>query len=294
MKVRFLSSVPCALTVGGKYYGVTDGFERFAEITLKDNLFACFSPQNALPLGVFLNENLFFAPPEGVYVCLLRDGAAVYARSFPPRLSETRIVAQERFVADLITVFFQGTLCISLETSAGFYISPLPLRYENATISKHGELYFVEGKNALCIFNARGKKLFDEEVLSYTADEATLKASVKLSGGAKRVLYGEWALAQNECYRISGKIEGTENSGLIAYDFFENFRVGADVSAFLSHELTEKSEKLGAYLGEYAYAFPCENENECGVLRKKGERIYEADYYVTETSGGKITDFKKI
>ena len=70
--------------------------------------------------------------------------------------------------------------------------------------------------------------------------------------------------------------------------------MGADVSAFLSRELTEKSEKLGAYLGEYAYAFPCENENECGVLRKKGERIYEADYYVTETSGGKITDFKKI
>lgn len=131
-------------------------------------------------------------------------------------------------------------------------------------------------------------------MLSYTADEATLKASVKLSGGAKRVLYGEWALAQNECYRISGKIEGTENSGVIAYDFFENFRVGADVSAFLSHELAEKSEKLGAYLGEYAYAFPCENENECGVLRKKGERIYEADYYITETSGGKITDFKKI
>ena len=120
MKVRFLSSVPCALTVGGKYYGVTDGFERFAEITLKDNLFACFSPQNALPLGVFLNENLFFAPPEGVYVCLLRDGAAVYARSFPPRLSETRIVAQERFVADLITVFFQGSLFISLKRPPDF------------------------------------------------------------------------------------------------------------------------------------------------------------------------------
>lgn len=157
MKVRFLSSVPCALTVGGKYYGVTDGFERFAEITLKDNLFACFSPQNALPLGVFLNENLFFAPPEGVYVCLLRDGAAVYARSFPPRLSETRIVAQERFVADLITVFFQGSLCISLETSAGFYISPLPLRYENATISKHGELYFVEEKTRF-VFSTRAAK----------------------------------------------------------------------------------------------------------------------------------------
>ena len=157
MKVRFLSSVPCALTVGGKYYGVTDGFERFAEITLKDNLFACFSPQNALPLGVFLNENLFFAPPEGVYVCLLRDGAAVYARSFPPRLSETRIVAQERFVADLITVFFQGSLCISLETSAGFYISQ-PYRNTANCISSREKTRFVFSTRAAK--NCSTKKCF--------------------------------------------------------------------------------------------------------------------------------------
>ena len=294
MKLRFLSSVPCCLTVDGKYYGVTDGFDRFAEISLKDNLFACFTPQNALPLGVFLNENLFFSPPEGVEVYLLRDGAAVYARSFPPRSFDTRVVAQERFVADLITVYFQGALYISLETAAGFYISHLPLRYETARIKKHSGLYFIEGKNALCIFNARGKKLFDEEVISYSADGGTLKASVKLSGGAKRVLYGEWALGEDECYRISGKIEGTEHSGNLSYDFFENFRVGADVSAFLSRELAERSEQLGAYLGEYTYAFPCDEENECGVLRKKGERIYEADYYRTEISHGKITDLKKI
>ena len=143
MKLRFLSSVPCCLTVDGKYYGVTDGFDRFAEISLKDNLFACFTPQNALPLGVFLNENLFFSPPEGVEVYLLRDGAAVYARSFPPRSFDTRVVAQERFVADLITVYFQGALYISLETAAGFYISHLPLRYETARIKKHGGLYFI-------------------------------------------------------------------------------------------------------------------------------------------------------
>ena len=76
MKIRFLSSVPCALTIGGEYFGITDDFERFAEISLKDNLFACFSPQNALPLGVFLNDRLFFSPPEGVEAYLLRDGAA--------------------------------------------------------------------------------------------------------------------------------------------------------------------------------------------------------------------------
>ena len=136
MKIRFLSSVPCALTIGGEYFGITDDFERFAEISLKDNLFACFSPQNALPLGVFLNDRLFFSPPVGVEAYLLRDGAALYARDFPPRSSEVRITAQERFVSDLITVYFQGGLHVSLETAKGFSVAPLAHYYEHATIKK--------------------------------------------------------------------------------------------------------------------------------------------------------------
>ena len=163
MKIRFLSSVPCALTIGGEYFGITDDFERFAEISLKDNLFACFSPQNALPLGVFLNDRLFFSPPEGVEAYLLRDGAALYARDFPPRSSEVRITAQERFVSDLITVYFQGGLHVSLETAKGFSVAPLAHYYEHATIKKRDGLFFIEGNNALCIFNARGKNFSTEK-----------------------------------------------------------------------------------------------------------------------------------
>ena len=293
MKVRFLSSVPCCLCVDGKYLGVTDTFDRYDDVKLKDNLFACFTPQNALPLGVFLNERLFFSPPEGVEAYLLRDGAAVFARDFPPRSPDTHIVAQERFVADLITVYFQGGLFISIETPAGFYVSPLPLRYENARISKRGELYFIEGKNALCIFNAQGKKIFDESVLSFFFENGTLRCVLPLYGGGNRKLSGEWALTNTDCYPVAKKITGECVSAHRAYDFFENFRIGADVSEFLSRDLQEKSAQLNVFLGDHFYAFPCDDENECGVLRKKGERLFEADYFVAEFSEGKIVDIKK-
>jgi hypothetical protein len=61
MKIYFLSSKPCILTVNGAFFGTVNGFERFAEVSLKDNLFLCFTPENALPVNFFLTENIRFA-----------------------------------------------------------------------------------------------------------------------------------------------------------------------------------------------------------------------------------------
>lgn len=314
MKIRFLSSVPCALTIGGEYFGITDDFERFAEISLKDNLFACFSPQNALPLGVFLNDRLFFSPPEGVEAYLLRDGAALYARDFPPRSSEVRITAQERFVSDLITVYFQGGLHVSLETAKGFSVAPLAHYYEHATIKKRDGLFFIEGNNALCIFNASGKKLFDGEILSYRAEKGTLHTISPFRSGAalpcfakqtdgqgaggaeagdKPLLHDEWAVTEDDCYLIGRTATGGKASAHEAYDFFERYRLGLDVTDFLAKDLADKKEELSAFLGDISYVFPCDDENECGVLRKKGERVFEADYFRAEYDNGRICDLKK-
>lgn len=293
MKIRFLSAVPCALTVGGAYCGITDTFDRYAEIRLKDNLFACFSPQNALPLGFFLNERLFFSPPEGVEVYLLRDGASVYAKDFPARSPDVRIVAQERFLSDLVTVYFQGKVYLSIDTDGGFFVQPLSLRYESAEIKKRDGLFFIEGKNALCIFNARGKKLFDEEINGYSYEGDVLKAELPLYGGG-RVLRGEWALTDEECFSASKKTFGASDEGLKTYDFFENFRTGVDVMQVLSDELKADGDFLRSFLGDYEHVFPCDDENECGVLRKKGARIFEADYFRAEWKEDKITDLQKL
>ena len=73
MKIYFLSSRPCALTLNDAYFGITDGFERFAEISLKDKLFVRFSPENAQPVSFFLTENIRFDPPTGCDIYLLKD-----------------------------------------------------------------------------------------------------------------------------------------------------------------------------------------------------------------------------
>jgi hypothetical protein len=60
MKIYFLASQPCALKIGGTFFGMVNDFERFAEFSLKDNLFVEFIPENALPICFFLNESIRF------------------------------------------------------------------------------------------------------------------------------------------------------------------------------------------------------------------------------------------
>ena len=92
MKIYFLSSRPCALTLNDAYFGLTDRFERFAEISLKDNVFVRFSPENAQPIGFFLNESVRHTPPVGCEVYLLPNALAIYAHDFPPHDLTLKIV----------------------------------------------------------------------------------------------------------------------------------------------------------------------------------------------------------
>ena len=143
MKIYFLSSRPCALMLGGVFFGMTDTFERFAEIEPKDNVFAEFIPEGALPVGFFITEKLRFSPPEHCEVYILKDGIAVYASDFPPSDFSLKIVSQERFIDNLVTVFRQGALQLSLETSKGFFVSPLPPCFETCSIRYECGLFFI-------------------------------------------------------------------------------------------------------------------------------------------------------
>ena len=88
--------MPAALTVNGAYLGIVDGFERSAELALRDNLFVRFEPENALPISFFLTEQIRFSPPENCEVYLLKDGIAIYARDFPPNDCMLKPITQKR------------------------------------------------------------------------------------------------------------------------------------------------------------------------------------------------------
>ena len=300
MKIYFLSSRPCALMLGGVFFGMTDGFERFAEIEPKDNVFAEFIPEGALPVGFFITEKLRFSPPDHCEVYILKDGIAVFAKSFPPSDFALKLVAQQRFRENLVTGVRQGDLQISIETSKGFFISPLSPCFEPCKIFWEHGLFFVEGQGALAAFNAAGECVLNEKISEYRIENDVLSAVLPLSDSLGRFAECAWALTEDACFQTSfkvrqsaaGKDEEALRGELIPYAFFESVLIGADFSELLSDELKERAQHIKAFLGDFVSVVLTDRPNTCGLVRKKKERLFEVHYFTAEVKDGKIVDIR--
>ena len=292
MKIYFLSSRPCALSVGGAYFGITDRFERFASVCLSDNLLITFTPENALPLSFFLTENVRFKAPAGVEVYLFKDAIALYARDFPPCDFTLQPIAQERKNDLLVSVFKQGNLQVSFQSNDGFFVQPLRGDFEKCEISFHEQLIFLHAKNTLAVFTPTGNQLFQETVESFTVENNELCAKIPINQTA--YIQGTWQLSDTACTKKSlsliGQTTTNTKDALLPYAFFESVRIGANIDAMLSDELLPEKEKILSFLGDFVSVSPTTDENTCALLRQKGERLFEASYFTAEVEHGKIKD----
>ena len=303
MKIYFLSSSPCELTLNGVFFGITDRFERFAEVNLADNVFAKFTPQGALPLGVFLCEELLTSPPMGFEVYLLKDGAALFAKDFPPSDFTLTPIAQERFGENLITVFRQGALQISIQTAESFFISTLPPSFTSCKLSFHADLFFIEGQNQLAVYTKGGKCVFLEQILTFSIEKNTLNATLPLSDSLGRVAECSYALSENGCERTkftlkqSRAIDGATEpqkikNELLPYAFFESVLLDADYAEFLSDELKPSAQQIKAFLGEFEGVAPTKDPKTCGLVRRKAPRLFELAYFTAQIENDKIMDIQ--
>ncbi len=301
MKVYFLSSLPCCLTLNGAYFGVTDKFERFAEVALTDRIYAQFSPANAQPIGCFLSQELRFVPPEGFEVYLLPDGIALYARDFPPRDLTLRPHAQARKEDVLVTLFEQGGLFLSIQFSEGFTSIPLSHAFINAKILFACGLIGLESDTHLALYTLAGKCVFCEEISDYSITDNTLNATLPLSNGLGRYAKCQYVLTENACTRTEiALIQACDESGntdkdsvalsLLPFAFFESVLLGADYKNFLADSLLDKADALRGFLGEFVAVAPTKSPCVCALVKKRAERIYEACHYKVEISEGKIVD----
>lgn len=304
MKIYFLSSRPCALTVNGAYFGLTDRFERFAELSLKDGLYVSFMPENAQPLGFFLTENVRFQPPNGFEVYLLKDGIAVYARDFPPSDFILKTIAQARFDDLLCTLYSQGEPQISVQSSDGFFNAPLPPVFaENAVISTHQGLLFIHAPTHLAVYTRKAERVFFEEVLSFHVENGELVATMPLSDLFARTAECRYALSETACVRKSLSLRQTRTlrgetdeekiaEELLPYAFFESVLIGAEYQSMLSDELAQKADGLREFLGDYVAVTLTNDPCVCGLVRKKAERLFELSYFTVTLERGKISDIK--
>ncbi len=299
MKIYFLSSLPCALTLNGAYFGLTDSFEKFAEVSPKDNLLAEFIPESASPIRFFINENLRFSPPDGCEVYLVKDGVAVFARDFPPKDFSLQPILQKRFPSCLATLFKQGRVQLSIERDGELFIATLPPSLNPAELYEVGEFLLVDGKTEIAVYNARAELILHEQVLSYELENQTLKATLPLSDRLRRTAECEWDCSGETLKQITFSLrqEGAVNTDslrdeLLPYAFLESVLIGADFSDFLSDELSRKSESLREFLGEFSSVVLTENPEELGLVRKKAERLFEVSYVKITVENGKITDVR--
>ena len=296
MKIYFLSSRPCALRLGGVFFGVTDTFERFAEVSLKDNLFVEFIPDGALPIVFFLTDEVRFHPPVGCEVYLLRDAIALYACDFPPAECALRPITQQRQGDLLATVFLQGRVHLSLQTAESFFTDTLPYSFTACEISFHSGLVLIHSPTQLAVYTKTGERLLLEQIHSFAVEENVLRARLPLSDRLSRFADCAWELSETACTRTEFTLCQARNeenelpADLVAYAFFESVLIGADYTQWLCEDLREKADELLSFLGEFEGVVLGENACECGLVQQKSERLYEILYARVTVEDGKITD----
>ncbi len=301
MKIYFLSSLPCALTVNDAYFGVVNDFERFAEIELSDSLFLRFTPESAQPVCFFLTENIRFQPPRGCEVYLLPDGLAIYAKDFPPDDCTLRPITQAREGDTLASVFMQGNIQFSLQTGADFFVDTLPRSFSACEIAFERGLIFLRSPTQLAIYTRAGARIFLENVLDYELDGDELLVTLPLAGAFCRTARCRYALTESGCERTQCTLSQPRAVGgsddpaairdeLLPYAFFESVLIGANYEELLSDGLRPDARKLRAFLGDFIAVTPTRETEVCGLIRKKGERLFSVDYYTVKTENGKITD----
>lgn len=311
MKVYFLSSKPCILTLNGAYFGLTDTFERYAEISPKDNLFAEFTPENGQPIRFFLNENIRLNPPERCEIYLLKDGLAVYAKEFPSTDLTLRVIAQEREGDTLVTVFSQGGVQVSIENKNGFFLSTLPPSFEECALQFYQNFTLISSSTQIALYNQRGKRLLLENATSFSMQNGSLIATLPLSDSLNRTAECSWALegetAKQTAFTIIQQTkvclpatEAKESKSTIVrdeilpYAFLESALLGLDCSELLSEELKPKASALKEFLGDYESVVLTKNHAVCGLVRKKSDRLFEVDEYFVDVEDGKIKDVQRV
>ena len=293
MRIYFLSSKPCVLKVNGVFFGSVDNFERFADITLSDNLFIEFIPENGLALSFFLTENIRFQPPLGCEVYLLRESIALYARDFPARDLALRTITQIAEGDCLATVFYQGEVHLSIQTEKNFFTSTLPPSFQDCTLFFACDLLFVKSPEQLAVYTKTGRRVFLEKVLSHSIESNRLSVRLPLAESLGRVADCVYELSADGCARTTFTLSQARTETvdeLLPLAFLESVLIGANYEEFLCNELIPDKEKIGAFLGDFVAVCPTGEKNCFALIRQKQERLFEASYCTLVVEKGKISD----
>ena len=305
MKFYFLSAQPCALFLNGVYFGMTDAFERFADVAPKDNVFVQFIPQKGAPVKFFITESLRFQAPDGCEVYLLDDGAAVYAYDFPPEDAALCVHLQARIDGRLLTVFTQGRTQLSIEGDGKLFVATMPPAFLPTRCEKAGDFFLLSNEKEFALTDGEGKILLFEKASFFQIEQDILHAVLPLSDRLRRSAECRWSLSlpkpvltkcllkQENLPTVQGGGAGSCPDDLIAYAFFQSLLIGGETEEFLDGELLLKKGSLTEFLGEFTAVTLTNDPFAVGLVYPKGKGVFEVKRTSVVVEKGKITDIRQ-
>ena len=308
MRIYFLSYKAAILKLNGLYVGGIDLFERHIEIDLSDSVLAEIVPgENLQPVNFFINEKLLINPPEFMDVYLMDGEALIYIREYGNKDAGLKVIAQTRFCGNLVTLFSQGGIYLSVENGE-YSLIPLPqgfagAEFEEKTIANLPVLEIRCG-HALIILSDRGKRIFMNRVQKAEFGQTLdIEAAFETCTAAKAVC--SYSYDGESLTLISSKTVETRppERGILHFAFFECVLTRGNFADYLDESLKDRAEALQNYLGEFvSVTVPTEKfyaehplEQSAGIVYPKGANLFEVKYFATEISkDGKITNIFPI
>ncbi len=307
MRVYFLSYVPAILKLNGMYIGAIDGFERRIELDPKDRVFAEIVPdENLHAINFFLDEKFFRNPPSFCDLYLLEGDALIYIREYAEKNAKIEVLHQTRFNGNLITLFTQAGLYLSID-GAEYSLTPLPPSFKKFTAQTFTlagrEVFALSNGKHLIILSESGKIIFKSPADSFEFSD-TLKITAQFETCTCAQAECEYSYDGESLHLLSAKATELRppEPEILHFAFFESVLTGAGFEKYLSDELKDRARNLKSYLGDFvAVTVPPEkfyilhgDIKSAGLVYPKSGNLYEIKYFAVDCADGKITNIYPV
>lgn len=307
MRIYFLSYKPAILKLNGLYVGGIDLFERHIEIDLSDSVLAEIVPgENLQPVNFFINEKLLFEPPAFLDVYLMDGEALIYIREYGNKNAALSVIAQTRFSGNLITVFSQGGVFVSIEGEE-YSLLPLPAKFACARFEEKSiaglPVLALRGGNGLFIISDKGKRVFMNDVEDAAFGE-NLEVTVAFETCTAAKAHCEYSYDGEKLTLIKSKTVETcpPEKNVLHFAFFESVLTCGDYTQYLDDDLKDKSGTLKRYLGDFvSVTVPTEkfyaehgDVRAAGLVYPKSANLFEVKYFAVDLNGDKISNIYPV
>ena len=307
MRVYFLSCIPAILKLNGMYIGAIDGFERRIELDPADRVFAEIIPdENLNGVNFFLDEKFFKTPPEFCDVYSMEGDAMIFIREYAQKEAKIEVLYQTRFCGNLITLFTQAGLYLSVD-GAEYSLTPLPPSFKNFTAQTYTlagrEVFTITNGRHLLILSDSGKIVFKNAANGFECSD-TLKVTADFETCTAAQVECEYSYDGEGLTLVSALTKETRppEKEILHFAFFESVLTSADFEKYLSDALKPKAADLKSYLGEFVgVTVPPEkfylvhgNINAAGLVYPKAKNLFEVKYFAVDVADGKIDNIYPV